>query len=203
MKPEEVAQSYNQIADRWNGDQFQRSNGITQHERALTFATSQASGKRLALDIGCGCSGRFIDLLLSHNYVVEGLDLAEEMLKLAKQRHPTLTFHQADICTWQPQKSYDFITAWDSIWHIPLAEQISTMHKLIGALKPKGIMIFTTGGVDEPSDTTNNAMGVPMYHSAPGLSNLLAAIQKAGAHCRHLEYDQHPELHVYMIVQKS
>ena len=37
MKPQEVARSYDTIADRWNDERFPRSNGIEQHKRALTF----------------------------------------------------------------------------------------------------------------------------------------------------------------------
>lgn len=45
-------------------------------------------------------------------------------------------------------------------------------------------------------------MGVPMYHSAPGIPALLEIIGRSGCVCRHLEYDQYPELHMYIIAQK-
>ena len=203
MQPSDVAQSYNKLADHWNSDKFDRNNGIAQHERAIAFANPNNLDLKTALDVGCGSSGRIIDLLTAHEYTVEGLDLSQEMLVLARQRHPSVTFHHADICTWQPTKNYDFISAWDSIWHIPQAEQVPTMQKLLGALSSGGVMIFTTGGVDEPAEITNDAMGVPMYHSAPGIHNLLNVIQESGAQCRHLEYDQYPEPHVYLIAQNS
>ena len=59
MTPEEIAKSYDQIAGLWSSEEFPRSNGIKQHERAIAFVKE----KRHALDIGCGSSGRFIDLL--------------------------------------------------------------------------------------------------------------------------------------------
>lgn len=197
MKPQQVAESYDQIADVWNGDSFNRDNGIKQHERAIAFV----EGKSKALDIGCGASGRIIDLLISHGFVTEGLDISAKMLEFARQRHPNQTFYHADICEWQFPKQYDFISAWDSIWHLPLDQQQPVLTKLIDALTPGGILIFTTGAMDQPSEKNDTAMGPPMYYSVLGIPETLRLIDKAGAVCRHLEYDQYPELHLYLIVQ--
>ena len=57
MNPTEIGASYDQIAERWDGDEFDRTNGISLHERALTFLEHGA----MALDVGCGCSGRGSD----------------------------------------------------------------------------------------------------------------------------------------------
>jgi SAM-dependent methyltransferase len=201
MTPQQVAQSYDQIASIWNSDGFHRANGIPQHERAIRFCADKQT--RTAIDIGCGSSGRIIDLLLKQGFEVEGLDISTEMLNLAKQRHPEVTFHQADICTWEFPQKYDFISAWDSIWHAPLAEHEKILRKLCDALNGGGVLIFTSGGVDQPGDTTNPCEGQPMYHAALGIPKLLDVISQQGCICRHLEYDQHPELHVYLIVQGS
>lgn len=37
MNPADIEKAYSQIAHLWDGDQFDRSNGIKQHERAITF----------------------------------------------------------------------------------------------------------------------------------------------------------------------
>ena len=199
MKPQQVAESYDQIAEVWNSDSFNRDNGIKQHERAIAFVED----KTKALDIGCGASGRIIDLLISHGFVTEGLDISEKMLEFARHRHPNQTFFHADICEWQLPKKYDFISAWDSIWHLPLSQQQPVLTKLIDALTPGGVLIFTTGAMDQPSEKTDTAMGPPMYYSVLGIPETLRLIDKAGAVCRHLEYDQYPELHLYLIVQKK
>jgi hypothetical protein len=51
------------------------------------------------------------------------------MIKLARQRHPDITFYHADICKWDFPRTYDFISAWDSIWHLPLSEQELVLQK--------------------------------------------------------------------------
>ncbi|MDO8825292.1 trans-aconitate 2-methyltransferase [Methylophaga sp.] len=199
MKPQQVAESYDQIADVWNSDSFNRDNGIKQHERAIAFVKH----KTKALDIGCGASGRILDLLMSHGFDVEGLDISTKMLDFARKRHPNTIFHHADICDWSFPHQYDFISAWDSIWHLPLDQQQPVLTKLIDALTPGGILIFTTGAMDTASEKTDAVMGPPMYYSVLGIPETLRLIDRAGAVCRHLEYDQYPELHLYLIVQKN
>ena len=61
MNPQEIAQSYNALADHWNGDKLHRENGIPQHERTIRFSNKSGA----TIDIGCGSSGRIIDLLLA------------------------------------------------------------------------------------------------------------------------------------------
>lgn len=199
MDPKDVGNSYDLIADRWNSDCFPRHNGIAQHERAVAFTTLRGA----ALDLGCGCSGRTIDLLLEHGFSPEGLDISGRMLELARARHPHITFHQADICRWQFPHSYDFISAWDSIWHVPLGDQEQVLLKILAGLGPGGVAIFTIGGTEGPSETTNSYMGPPMYHGTLGIPRTLEIITRAGSICRHLEYDQYPELHVHIICQRT
>lgn len=198
MKPQEVAKSYDSIADRWTGEDFPRSNGIEPHKRAITF--TELRGR--ALDIGCGSSGRILDFLLAEGFSPEGLDISLKMIELARRRHPDLIIHHADICEWEFPHCYDFISAWDSIWHVPLDQQERVLSQILSNLTPQGICIFTTGGVDTPSEVRNSYMGPPMYHSALGITATLQCLAKAGCACRHLEYDQFPEPHVYIVAQR-
>jgi len=199
MTPNEIANSYDQLAAHWNSDTFPRDNGIEQHKRALAFLKEG----RCALDIGCGSSGRIIDLLISRGFDVEGLDISTVMIELAKQRHPNVTFHHGDICEWEFPRKYDFISAWDSICHVPLVQQAPVLKKILHGLTSGGVFIFTTGGLDAPSEKVDLAMGPQMYYGVLGIPNLLKLISAAGCICRHLEYDQYPELHLYIIAQRT
>ncbi|HSI12153.1 MAG TPA: class I SAM-dependent methyltransferase [Chthoniobacter sp.] len=199
MTPRQIAKSYDQIAGRWNANDFDRTNGIAQHRRALQFVSS----KLKAIDIGCGSSGRLLDLMIDEGFAVEGVDISPEMIRLARLRHPSVTFHLADICTFEFSWHYDFISAWDSIWHVPLSQHEAVLGNLCTALNPGGVLIFTSGGVEEPNEVTNAFSGAPLYHAALGIPRLLEIVSEHGCICRHLEYDQHPELHIYLIVQKG
>ncbi|MBI4292968.1 MAG: class I SAM-dependent methyltransferase [Betaproteobacteria bacterium] len=199
MTPEQTATAYAQIAQHWDCPEFNSSYGINQHERALQFVSEFGS----ALDIGCGSSGRIINLLQSHGFTVEGLDLSQEMLTRAQRHHPHVRFHMANICSWNFPKNYDFISAWDSIWHIPLHQQLGVLCKICAGLTHGGVLIFTTGGVENPEEVTNPCFGQPLYHAAPGIPAILRTLAESNCSCRHLEYDQYPEKHVYVIAQRA
>ena len=199
MTSQQTAENYDKLASHWNSDEFNRSNGIEQHQRAFRFA----SRKETAIDVGCGSSGRIIDLMISKGFEAEGLDISPEMVRLARQRHPDVNFHLADICDWDFPKMYDFISAWDSIWHVPLEAHEAVLIKLCEGLNHGGILIFTSGGVDRPGDVTNPFLGQPLYHAALGIPRLLEIVSQQGCVCRHLEYDQYPELHLYLIIERA
>ena len=199
MTPSQTAASYDKIAQHWDCPEFDASYGIAQHERALQFV----HGRGAALDIGCGASGRIIDLLLRRGFEVEGLDLSKEMLRRAQARHPHVRFHLADICSFEFPRHYDFISAWDSVWHVPLARQLAVLRRIVERLAPRGVLIFTTGGIEQPGEVTNTCWGEPLYHAAPGIPALLRLLADAQCACRHLEYDQYPENHVYVVSQRT
>lgn len=197
MQPSQIAESYDHIAHQWL-DGHLDANGIALHEHALKF---RPAGGR-ALDLGCGCNGRFLKLLAARGYEVEGLDASARMIALARERLPGVRFEHADLCTWRPSKAYDFITAWDSLWHVPLEEVEKVLRKIGSALAPGGVFITTTGGLDAPAEKQDSTMGPPMYYSVLGIPRTLALLAECGCVCRHLEYDQLPEKHLCLIFQK-
>ncbi|MEP0203089.1 MAG: class I SAM-dependent methyltransferase [Halioglobus sp.] len=198
MEPREIGRAYDQITGRWTGDGFDMRNGISAHKRAVEFVEGRGS----ALDVGCGCTGRFIDLLLKEGFAPEGVDVSSEMIALARQKHPQVPFYNQDICESAPAGSYDFITAWDSIWHVPLDLQVSVITRLVSCLNTGGVFIFSFGGTEEAGEHRNKVMGPEVYYSSLGTNGFLRLILDLGCICRHLEYDQYPELHTYLIVQK-
>lgn len=199
MTPEQTALTYDKIASHWDCPAFNNQNGIWQHERALQFVSSVGD----ALDVGCGSNGRIINLLLNRGFRAEGLDISEEMLRRARRHHPEVRFHLADICVWEFPKRYGFISAWDSLWHVPLERQLDVLRKVLAGLVPGGVLIFTTGGVESPEEVTNPCYGQPLYHAAPGIPAIMRTLEESGCSCRHLEYDQYPERHVFIIAQKT
>lgn len=194
MTPEQVAASYDQIAHQWLDVS---AYGFAQIERAVAFVKQ----KGVALDVGCG-TGRMMGVLDKHGFRTDGLDVSPAMIALARERHSEVRLYHADICRWELPRSYDLIVAWDSTWHVPLGQQEAVLTKLCRGLAAGGVLVFTTGGTDGPSEKQDSCMGPPMYHATLGVPKTLQVLAEAGCVCRHLEYDQHPELHVYVVVQK-
>ena len=199
MTPDDTGKAYDTITHLWEREGFDRSNGIAQHQRAVAFVKQ----RRQALDVGCGCTGRIINLLSDQGFSPEGVDISSEMLRIAKSNKPDVTFHHADICKWELPSHYDFISAWDSLWHIPLEQQEQVLGKLLRALHLDGVCIFSCGGVDEAGEHTDSTMGPEVYYASLGIDGFLKVIADNNCICRHLEYDQYPEMHTYFIVQKA
>lgn len=201
MHPLKTGEAYDTITDRWTSSRFNRNNGIEQHKRALTFY-GEATEHAVALDVGCGCTGRFFELLGEKGFTLEGIDASKKMLKLLEARNQECTLYHGDICTFTLPHKYDFITAWDSIWHVPLSQQGALITKLCHALKPGGVLIFTFGGTEKAGEHTNRTMGPEVYYASIGINGFIQTILDADCYCRHVEYDQHPELHTYIIAQR-
>lgn len=199
MHPEDTAVRYDCIAQWWQTQHQNSLYGIAQLERAIKFT----SKKQLALDIGCGSSGRFIKVLRKHGFQVEGLDISQEMIDLAKQLHPGITFYRADICCWHPPKPYNLIVAWDSTFHLPLDMQEPVTKKLCDALEPDGVLMFTCGGGHRQGEVSGTFQGQDFEYSTLGVNAFLKILTEHDCTCLHLEYDQYPENHVYIIAQKT
>lgn len=154
MIPEDIGKAYNQISHIWNSEEFDMSNGILQRKKAISFVKNRGN----ALDVGCGCTGRIIDLLLDEGFTPSGLDVSDEMIRIAREKHPGVSFTKADICEYELSEKYDFVTAWDSIWHIPLAEQKSVITKIVDSLNVTGVFIFSFGGTDKAGSHTKEPL---------------------------------------------
>ena len=160
-----TASAYDLIADRWIDRNFSQQDGVTQHARALAFLGDASPG--WSLNVGCGCNTRFNALLREHGLSLEGIDVCERMLALARMADPGVVLHHADVCDWEPPRSYRFVTAWDSIWHVRLDRQRALLLKLMAALEVGGVFVFSAGGLDGPGEHTDCAMGPELYYGSP------------------------------------
>jgi 2-polyprenyl-3-methyl-5-hydroxy-6-metoxy-1,4-benzoquinol methylase len=198
MNPAETGDRYDRIAQWWQTQHQESRYGL----KALARAIRYAPNRQVAIDIGCGSSGRFIQVLLEQGFQVEGLDISAEMVKLARQLHPAIAFDQEDVCTWQPSKSYSLIVAWDSTFHLPLEMQAPVTGKLCNALAPNGVLMFTCGGGAGQSAIAGSFQGQDFEYSTLGVNRFLQILDVHQCTCLHLEYDQYPENHLYIIAQK-
>jgi SAM-dependent methyltransferase len=199
MDPTATGRAYDQVARDWQQNTAP-DYGMPQLERAIAFTKDRGE----ALDIGCGSRGRAIDVMLNHGFRPEVIDISAQMISLARERHPDVSFHEGDICTWPLAKKYDLICAWDSVWHVPLAQQEPVMARICAALTPGGVYLFTTAGLDEPADTTREShWGILLPYGIMGIPKTLGLLTRFGCVLRHLEFDQFPEKHLVIIAQKS
>lgn len=80
-------------------------------EAAAVHARIQAhlgSGGDALLDVGCG-TGNHVAHLRGH-YRMEGLDLEEQLLRIARERYPDAAFHQGDMTDFDLGRRFDAVT---------------------------------------------------------------------------------------------
>ncbi|MGE4267855.1 MAG: class I SAM-dependent methyltransferase [Deferribacterales bacterium] len=193
--PEKTGRNYDKIAHWWQEQHRDSQYGISALKKTLAMC-----GGNKALDIGCGAGGRFIHAMQAAGFAVTGVDISAKMIELAKENHPEHTFFHDDICKWQSDIKFDLITAWDSIFHLPLNMHESVIDKLCGLLKPEGVLMYTFGdAVGEHTDTWHDEQ---YYYSSIGIEGNLNLLMKCGVTPVHLELDQYPQTHVCVIAVK-
>jgi ubiquinone/menaquinone biosynthesis C-methylase UbiE len=91
------------------------------------------------LDVACGTGGHIT--YLKNDYSVEGLDISQQMLELARKKHPDVVFHHGDMVKFKLNKRYDVITClFSAIGHLKtkkkldLAVQNMALHAKTGGL---------------------------------------------------------------------
>ena len=100
----------------------------------------QSAGARL-LDVACG-TGHHLEHL-THSFDAEGLDLSPELLACAKERNPGLTFHCADMRTFDLPDKFDVITClFSSIGYMTTVEDLEkAVANMAHHLVPGGVLI--------------------------------------------------------------
>lgn len=103
----------------------------------------QPNGKRL-LDIGCG-TGELL-LRMAKNYQCDGMDLSEEMLKIAqkKLKHREVKLFLGDMVEFDTGYKYDImISLFDTVNHMVSVEELESHFKSVAdSLNPEGVYIF-------------------------------------------------------------
>ncbi len=198
MNPKETGKNYDALASWWLEQMKDSTYGVAALERALAFVESG----RHALDVGCGCEGRFLRILQGHGFHCTGLDISEAMVALAAQRYPDADFAVGDICAWPLPRQYDVITAWDSTFHLPLEQHEPVLLKLCNGLSKNGVILFTCGGGDGQENVQGEFGGRRFEYSSLGVPEFIRLLWRGGCAIQHLERDQHPLNHVYIVAQK-
>jgi len=196
MNPHILGKKYDRIAQWWHDQHVNSAYGVSQLEKALAFARLKGN----ALDVGCGAGGRLIRLLQDNEYSITGLDVSAEMVRLARQNHPQHSFIHHDICTWKTDETFDLIVAWDSLFHLPFDMHQPVLTKLSRALAEGGMLMYTFGNAY--GEHTDSWRDDTFYYSSIGINENMQLLIDNGLSILHLELDQYPQTHVYVIAYK-
>lgn len=94
------------------------------------------------LDVGCG-TGKHLEFL-GEWYEVEGMDLVPELLAAARQRCPSVPFHQADMVDFTLPRKFDVVTCLFSA--LAYVKTVDRMYKAVENmarhLNPGGLLVI-------------------------------------------------------------
>jgi ubiquinone/menaquinone biosynthesis C-methylase UbiE len=156
-----VRDGYNALAPRFaawaegiEGDPWERFLG--------ELAARLEDGARV-LDLGCGNGEK--TRLLAERFEVVGVDLSEEQLRLARQAVPRARFVEGDFTALELEDgSFDAVTAFYSIVHVPRADHPDLLARIRRWLKPGGLFLISMSNTGSP-DRTEEWIGVEMFFS--------------------------------------
>lgn len=126
------------------------------------LASRLPDGARV-LDLGCGNGQK--TRRLAERFDVLGVDLSEEQLRLARAAAPGVSFVRADFVALDfASASFDAVTAFYSIVHVPRVEHPRLFERIHGRLKPGGLFLASLSHAGGP-DRTEAWLGVDMFFS--------------------------------------
>lgn len=132
--------TYNKIANIYTQKYFDDLSDAPYIDKFLQYLGKDAK----ILDVGCG-PGTFIQYLLDKGFHVEGIDLSEEMIRIAKQKIPNTVFKVMDMRTLSyDNNTFDGLLIAYSLIHIATDEIEKVLKEFFRVLKSKGIIMTIT-----------------------------------------------------------
>ena len=201
-----VREGYDRCAQRY-ADSRQ---GIPPPELALL--TEKLLPRAAVFDIGCG-SGLPVCRELARHADVSAIDISPAMIALTRRNVPAGTFTCGDIMGAEfPDSSFDAITAYYTVFHLPKQEHEELFRRIHRWLKPKGYLMTTLTLRDESPYTEDDFFGVTMYWSNFGLPRYREILTGLGfsilvdaqlGHGYKSGLRQEPEVHPLIFAQKA
>lgn len=100
------------------------------------------TGKKI-MEIGCG-TGEILQRLASYGYEVSGIDISEEMLRIAKSKYDSLDIKKEDMRIIKNENEFDgVVCVFDALNYLQSFEELKLVFENIKrAIKPNGIFLF-------------------------------------------------------------
>jgi SAM-dependent methyltransferase len=147
-------------------------------ERFLGELAARLRDGGLVLDLGCGNGAKIAHL--AERFELVAVDLSEEQLALARPRLPGATLLCRDFVDldFEPG-TFDAVTAFYSIMHVPRDEHRDLFGRIARWLKPGGLLLASLGHVGGP-DRTYEWLGVEMFFSSFDADTSRGLLRDAG-----------------------
>jgi ubiquinone/menaquinone biosynthesis C-methylase UbiE len=145
----------------------------------VTALEARLADSMRVLDLGCGC-GIPKTRRLAERYEVVGVDASEAQLRLARENLPNVRFVHADFAALELEhESFDAVTAFYSISHVPREEHAELFAKIARWLRPGGFFLASLGARGS-EDWTGEWLGVEMFFSSYDVDANRRLLRRAG-----------------------
>ena len=196
MKPEDyrrvVSSGYDVIADEYLQrvtDTRETPELREQIERHITALRSRVAADGKIIDLGCG-AGLPFTASLSKTFDVTGVDFSSRQIELARINVPGASFVQADMTeVGFSAGSYDAVTAFFSIIHVPRSEHPELFTKIANWLKPGGVFLASLGKRGDEEDWDDDWLGARMFWSYHNPEKAKQQIFDAGFRIEYAEHE--------------
>lgn len=184
-----VAAGYDIVAERyleWPGGAQVRNHYLRQ------FYDLVPVGGRV-LDLGCG-AGVPVAKKLAERASVVGVDISAAQVALAREKVPEASFINADMMAVEfPPESFDGISAFFSLTHLPREEHTVMLQRTAAWLRPGGVFVASMGDSGPEDVIENDWLGAPMFFSQFDAATNSQLIRLAGLQPFHEEVVEHIE----------
>ncbi|PLB36058.1 uncharacterized protein BDW47DRAFT_133004 [Aspergillus candidus] len=111
------------------------------------------------LDVGCGTGRPVSDILARHGHSVHGIDVAEEMVRLARSQVPG-SFHKVDMRQYRPPHLFRAVFAIFSLFSFPPADIVSMVYRFAEWLESGAVLVLAVVTSDSLGDGVGDYDGV-------------------------------------------
>jgi SAM-dependent methyltransferase len=174
-----VASSYDAIHDRyvqWGGGHAERRREAIDS----LFAGGLVSPGGTALDLGCGTGQLATAYLVKKGLRVTGVDISIRSVAVARRVVPAAEFIVADMANLDlPSASWDLVTAFYSIIHVPRQLHADLFEAISQWLRPGGVLVASLA-CRASENVAEDWLGAPMYWSTWDASTNERLINQAG-----------------------
>ena len=165
------------------GERYAHELGITRQDlrsRQVSYLMNELPGGSELLDLGCG-AGTPTTKRLAEHFTVTGVDISQRQVERARRDIPGATFIRADITSLHlPPCSFDAVTAFFSIIHVPRHEQPDLLRSIATWLRPNGLFFATMTARSKEIDFDACWMGAPMFWSGHDSVTNKKTVREAG-----------------------
>ena len=173
-----VADGYDAIFDRY--ERWEEEQGEGARGARIDAVLPLVPSCRSALDLGCGTGTKATTYLAREFDAVTAVDISARSVEVARQRTPGVEFVTCDMTHVEfPADSFDLVTAFYSVLHVPADEQPGLVARVASWLVPGGVFVFNVGlrAGDQQED---DWLGAPMYWSSLGRDATIDMVTATG-----------------------